>query len=285
MSVFKPPRLTQRLSRLGVSTGGRFALSFKDLQTGEALFTGHGGIFPSASLIKLGILFATVALADQGRLSMGDRVRVEPHTSAMAAQRQQKGSGVVARFCVSHHLTVAELCMLMTIISDNAAADLLVGALGRGTLNDVLAQHGFVATRLTDDFADLEALEDPGKNPTSAYETMRLLELLYRGRRPGSLWAIDILKQQHLNSRLPLFLPQGVEVAHKTGTLVHTFHDAGIVYSPVGDYVLAILTSDVPTRARGELAIAGMSRLVYRSFLGRDTSVGPPTDRAGVPEE
>lgn len=267
MSLGNLQSLGERLTRIGLSTGGRVALSFKNLQTGEVLSINDRDVFPSASLIKLAILLVTAVLIDQGRLRMSDRVPVDPDTTAMAGQREQKGSGVVPRFRVRHELTVEELCILMIIVSDNGAANLLLDTLGFDALNEVLAALGFAATRVTDAFHDLDALEDPTRNPTTAFEIVRLFELLHQGHVPHSRWAIEILRQQHFNSRLPLLLPARVEVAHKTATLGHTSHDAGIVCSPAGEYALCVLTTQVASRGTADIAIAQMSRLVYAAFL------------------
>ena len=106
MSLGNLQSLGERLTRIGLSTGGRVALSFKNLQTGEVLSINDRDVFPSASLIKLAILLVTAVLIDQGRLRMSDRVPVDPDATGMAGQREQKGSGVVPLFRVRHELTV-----------------------------------------------------------------------------------------------------------------------------------------------------------------------------------
>jgi beta-lactamase class A len=76
----------------------------------------------------------------------------------------------------------------------------------------------------------------------------------------------EILLRQQVNDRLPSLLPPATPVAHKTGELVGVRNDAGIVYSPKGAYVIAVLGSGVD-EAEATEAIARLSRSVYERFV------------------
>ena len=57
---------------------------------------------------------------------------------------------------------------------------------------------------------------------------------------------INVLKDQKFNDIIPRFLPNDVEVAHKTGSITGLHHDAGIVYLPNGEsYVLILLSKNL----------------------------------------
>ncbi len=71
---------------------------------------------------------------------------------------------------------------------------------------------------------------------------------------------------------IELGVPPGTRVAHKNGWWFETSADAGIVFSPGGDYVLVVYTwerdtdgNNLPTIASWEL-IEEISRLVYNAF-------------------
>jgi beta-lactamase class A len=241
-------------------------LAFKSLETGLTLLINEHVIFPSASLIKLPIMTGTAVLANKRILQMSDMILVEPDIPEVVKQREQDGSGVLARLSTSHELTIEELCTLMIIVSDNVATNLLLSNIGMDAINQTLSELGFSITRVTHKLEDFEELEDPLENPTTAYEMLSLLEMVYRGHVPFSQRIIEILKQQQFNSRLPMFLPSDLKIAHKTGSLQHVFHDVGVIYSPVGNYILCVLTEDMPSRAIGGLVIAEISRIVYESF-------------------
>ncbi len=76
---------------------------------------------------------------------------------------------------------------------------------------------------------------------------------------------IAILRGQHHNGLIPEPLPAGTEIAHKTGTLHDTLNDVGIVFGPGGDdpYVIAVMTTDLPTLESGRRFIRGVSKMAY----------------------
>lgn len=84
-----------------------------------------------------------------------------------------------------------------------------------------------------------------GYNSINAYDTALLLERMYEGKviSPSvSERCIRLLKENRLNDRIPAGLPGSVVVAHKTGSTLSTCHDAGIIFTPRGDYALVVLT-------------------------------------------
>jgi len=109
-----------------------------------------------------------------------------------------------------------------------------------------------------------------------------LLGLIFAGRTPdraGSDGALGILLQQQLNDRLPRYLPAGVRVAHKTGTLSGVRNDAGIIYARDDSHValtvftrwddLAVWGDPRASRRRAnevDAAIGEIGRLVYDAY-------------------
>jgi beta-lactamase class A len=77
----------------------------------------------------------------------------------------------------------------------------------------------------------------------------------------------DILSRQEFNGEIPAGLPPGTRVAHKTGWITATTHDAAIVY-PRGrsPYVLVILTRAIPERTAAQRLMAGISRDVWETL-------------------
>jgi beta-lactamase class A len=258
--------LREKVTRLAIMSGGSTGLALKKLETGQTLFLNEDLAFPAASLIKIPIIVAIAILADRGRLKLSDTVVVEPDTLEIVKQREQDGSGILARLRSEHQFTVEELCVLAIIVSDNVAANRLLSIAGIDSINGILSELGLSVTRVTNRLEDFEELDNPLKNPTTPYEILCLLEMLYLERIPFSREMIAILKQQQLNSRLPLFLPSELKIAHKTGSLDRSFHDAGIIYTPRGNYILAVLTGNMTSKATGELMIAEMSRIVYEAL-------------------
>jgi beta-lactamase class A len=73
-----------------------------------------------------------------------------------------------------------------------------------------------------------------------------------------------VLMRQEFNDEIPAGLPPGTPVAHKTGWITGTLHDAAIVY-PKGrsPYVLVVLTRKITDEKVAGRLIADLSREVY----------------------
>jgi beta-lactamase class A len=76
---------------------------------------------------------------------------------------------------------------------------------------------------------------------------------------------IDLLKRQQLSGGIPKYLPDTSNVANKTGEIGSFKHDAGIVFTDWGDYIIVILSeTDDPEVAQEK--IAEISKKVYGYF-------------------
>jgi beta-lactamase class A len=91
------------------------------------------------------------------------------------------------------------------------------------------------------------------------------MEKLYKGEFVGSGEMLKLLKKQQINDRIPKYLPNQTEVAHKTGELEGAKHDAGIVFSKKGDYIIVVMSqTDNETTAAEHEAL--FSRDVWNYF-------------------
>ena len=79
---------------------------------------------------------------------------------------------------------------------------------------------------------------------------------------------IDILLAQEHNDGIPAGLPPATRVAHKTGWITATWHDAALVY-PAGDprpYALVILSRGIPEEGRGKALQADIARMAHAAI-------------------
>lgn len=96
----------------------------------------------------------------------------------------------------------------------------------------------------------------------------RFFEDLYKGEvidQEYSQKMMDILLKQTINDRISKYLPAGTKVAHKTGDIDFFENDAGIVFSPNGDFVIVVLT-ETKDPALATEDIAKISQAVYKYF-------------------
>jgi beta-lactamase class A len=92
---------------------------------------------------------------------------------------------------------------------------------------------------------DFKERKEGEENYTTAEDMVYLLEKLYHNEflnKNVSEECLAILGQQKINDRIPRKLPKtGIFIAHKTGLERSVCHDAGIVFTQKGNFLICIL--------------------------------------------
>jgi beta-lactamase class A len=273
---------------------GDIGIYVRHLKTGEEFAHQAELPFLTASVFKIPVLVEVFRQSEAGSLSLDRPVTVR-------REDKRPGSGILKELADGHVATVRELAMLMIIVSDNTATDLLLKFVGKEAVNATLGDLGMERTRvdltceeiLSDLITPLaesngetevgawrghqinlrcRALTDLKQNDVSTPREMStLLELIHTGRAasPASCEAMgDILSRQQVNDRIPGLLSATVAVAHKTGELPGIRNDAGIVYSPSGPYLFTAFTRKLPHEVMGCRQVAELSKAVFNYFCG-----------------
>lgn len=207
---------------------GRAGLYCQDLSTGKEWSVRGEEAFEAASVIKLPIL---VELFRQ--LAAGEAREEESFTIGEADKLPSCGALNYLHTGLS--VTLMDLAVLMIIVSDNTATNLLIRRLGMDNINSTIREMGMTTTRLRRLLFDSEASARGVKNTVSPAEIGRLLAALYRGEvvsPAASARMLSILGDQRLNGKLPFWLDGKVKCAHKTGEDSGITHDVGILYAP-----------------------------------------------------
>lgn len=208
---------------------------------------------PAASLVKLALVSAVRAAPE---VDLAARVR-----------RDQLGetaySSVLDVLEPGHELTVGELCGLCLAVSDNPASDYLLGLVGIDAVNERAVALGALETKVVTGFSDGEL--GSRANVTTASDA---LQLLLHALRDDAVALSNSLR----NTRIPLRLPDGTPVAHKTGTLDGVVNDAGVVYGERTDLALAFLCEGQADPAATSIEIGDcVARL--REAVGEDIPI------------
>jgi beta-lactamase class A len=152
---------------------------------------------------------------------------------------------------------IQDCLRVMINVSDNGCGRALGGILGWGSQDQALAVEGYKET----------SLATPQK--TSAEDIAVLLERLQGGTlvSPASSdQFMTLLKDQRVNNRLPVGLPAGTVIAHKTGDLDGVVHDAGIVYGPKTNYLVVVTSGSWNTPGVAPDMFADLSRQLWNYF-------------------
>lgn len=243
---------------------GRFACQVVDLTSDETAGWQADVVRPAASVVKVPILIELHARAEAGD------VRLDERTPLRAADKVG-GAGVLLELHEGLEVTWRDLGVLMTVVSDNTASNMLIDRLGFDRINARMGDIGMADSVLGRKFmVDPNALH--AKNFTTARDMATCLARLYRGELLGSdatAEVMGILKRQQYREKIPLLLPENLEVAHKTGEISHTRHDVAIVCAS-RPYVLSCLTWELTDVLAGDRAIATLSRHLFDFMEARE---------------
>ena len=217
--------------------------------------------FPAASLIKLPILVAAFYAIGEKKVSLEEMVTIEKKDVT-------GGSGKLKALSLPRKLLFGHLLELMISSSDNTATNKVIQILGFKYINNIFKKLGLSHTTLDRKMMDFSQRRKGVENYTNASDIAYLLERIYRKKfinRKLSQLALSFLKKQRVNDRLPRYLPPEVVIAHKTGLERGVVHDAGIVFSPKGNYLICVLVKGAKS-AKAKKFIAQLSLLTYNLF-------------------
>ena len=279
-------------------TGGVVGVAAKHLETDGCVSHNADTIFFTASTLKVPLLVELYRQVDAGIIDVNQRIDL---TDALRVP----GSGVLKELASGLQPTVHDLAMLMIIISDNTATDILYNRVGGDNINNTMRQLGLTHTQIPMTCQELlysitgldvenpahtyqlasdrlkkrefvlegDGFSEDKSDVSSPNDMCRLLELIYDGDilSPQSREAVlDVLKRQQLSTVIPHALPPGTAVAHKTGSYHSVRCDVGIVFSPTGPYAVAIMAKQMTDgdRLSVDASLAAVSRAVYDEFAG-----------------
>ena len=214
----------------------------------------------SASMIKLAILAALFDAVDDGALSLDETVTMEGDDIV-------GGTGSIQSMGAGSTFTLEELAGYMISDSDNTATNLLIDRLGMEAVNAEADKIGLDQTVLERKMMDEDAMAAGQENYTSAEDMATVLKLVAEGRLTNqecSDKAKEYLLAQSDADGLPDGVPEGVEVAHKTGSLTNVEHDGGIVYADE-PYVIVVMTEGISNDEATAL-IGDVSAAVYEAM-------------------
>ncbi|HEV3469706.1 MAG TPA: serine hydrolase [Pyrinomonadaceae bacterium] len=270
-------RLEDKVQKIiGASGAERVAVAFQDLETGEEVLVNAGESFHAASMMKVPVMMEVYRQAAAGELPLGGRLPVRNDFESIAdgsrfsvAAEDDSERTLYER--VGGTETVRELVRLMITESSNLATNIVIARVTPERVMALMRELGARDIRVLRGVEDGKAYERGLNNTTTARDLLIVLRAIAEGRvvsGEASEEMVKILLGQKFNEGIPAGVPQGVRVAHKTGSITKVNHDAGIVYVPGRKpYVLAVLTRGIEDERRAHRLIADISRAVYESVV------------------
>jgi len=267
-------KFEKRVQEISARVDGVVGYAIVDLTTGERIGHLEHETFPTASAIKLAIVYELFKQAGEGKVRLDEMVTLD--------RRQAVGGTGVLVEMGTPTLSIHDYAVLMVTLSDNTATNVLIDRLGMDKIAARMQGLGLPGTRLRRHMMDTAAARRGDENVSTPDELVRLLEAMH-GPMSGPAKtghyllgeAIELLKKPKEN-RLRKGLPEGVASADKSGELEGVRVDAGIVFAKNRPYALCVMTTFLKDEAEGERAITDISRVAYEYFsrLGAGGTLG-----------
>ena len=270
---------------------GDVGIAAIDFKTGKSISLNHNEVFFTASVFKIPLLITLYKQVDLDSLDLNQRV-------TLSQDIKTGGSGVLRELMPGIQLSLFDLAMLMIIISDNTATDILYNMVGGDKINSVMKDYKLSKTltpmsckQLLSSLAGIEspneaeykelariidghyippkncsALDEKKSNISTPSEMVELMRLLATGNVLSSSSTKDvlsILKSQKLKTIIPHYIPNNIQIANKTGGVYSVRCDVGIVWGPKGPYSVAIMAKNIVDEPNIDNKLAELSLLIY----------------------
>lgn len=286
--------LTATLQSTIAGFQGHVSFYAHDLATGKTVAIDADKPVPTASVIKMAILYEALQQIRAGRAHFDDRLRIRK-------EDQVPGSGVLLFLDPPATITFKDALTLMIAVSDNTAANLSIEHVGIQNvderLNSLEMKNTWLYKRV------FQPAEGPmpadqkefGLGKTTAREMAGLMERFATcdlGPAPSAASstgapipsdqalcdaALHMLEVQFYRDGFPRYLegsdaPKGItRIVNKTGALNKVRNDVGAIFTKQGTIVLSGFTSDNADTSwtadnRAELLLARLAQAVVAAW-------------------
>lgn len=248
--------LAQRLQALVAAYHGKVSLYATDLNSGKSVAFDADTAVPTASVIKLAVLFDAMKDVQAGT------ARFDEHLT-LAKQNQVEGSGVLGLFDTPLPLTLKDVLTMMVVVSDNTATNVAIDRFGLDEIDKRISAAGLQQTWLYKKVFMPASGPVPADQPkfglgkTTAREMaqlMRRIAMCDLNETAGAAvtaqdraicdTALNMLKNQTDRDGIPRYLAPGIVTASKSGALDDVRNDVAVVYAKSGPIVISAFTRD-----------------------------------------
>lgn len=256
---------------------GTYALAVKHLPDGDTILINEKEMFHAASTMKTPVMIEIFRQAAEGKIGLDDTLLVQNEfasivdgSSYQLSPADDSDDEVYRK--MGTHQTIRYLLFRMITRSSNLATNLLMKLADGKQVTTTMRSLGAPTIQVMRGVEDTKAYRQGLNNVASAYDQMKIYEQIALGQAvngDASKKMIEILVQQFYRDIIPVQLPSGTPVAHKTGWITGVFHDAGIIFLPNGGkLVLVLLSKGATDEVATKLALSTVAALVYNYYKG-----------------
>ncbi len=280
-----------QIKSLVSAINGQVGVAALNLENDKSIYLNENATFFMASVFKIPLLITLYKQVDLGHIDMKQRV-------TLSQDLKTGGSGVLRELMPGIQPTFFDLAMLMIIISDNTATDILYNMIGKDKINAFMNENNLSKTvtpmscqDLLSSLAGIEppksapyedlariidgiyippnncsALNENKSNVSTPSEMIELMKLLTTGNilsESSTNAVLSILKSQKLKSIIPHYIPKNIQIANKTGGIYSVRCDVGTVWGSEGPYAVAIMAKNIIDEPNIDNKLAEISSSIY----------------------
>lgn len=277
VSESKMEQLQKNLHSQIDSISGDVAVAFYNLSDpSDSLLINVDEEFHAASTMKVPVMIELFKQQRAGKIDLKDSILLKNEFKSIVdgslySMDIGDDSDDVIYGKIGTVVTLNDLLHPMITVSSNLATNVLIELVGAKKVTATMRDLGADKIEVLRGVEDQKAYDLGLSNSTTAKDLMIIMKAIATdeaGTPEDCSKMIEILKDQQFNEIIPRYLPKGVSVAHKTGSITGVHHDAGIVYLPDGrSYVLVLLSKNLVDFDIGTEQLARISKTVYEYMV------------------
>lgn len=224
--IFDPAPVLEEIENLTKDLRGIYGVFVYRFDDGNEYGLYQEQTLPAASLMKLPVILALYQEVERGGLDLKTKY-------SLKGADKRGGAGILQGKEAGSVYTYQQLVEFMGQYSDNTAFNVMVEILGAEKIQQTIDKLGMAKTS----FEEFE---------TSPEDIGLFFQKLYQAKIVNQKHRDEILgflTETAFEDRIPAGLPEGTQVAHKIGTELGNYSDAGIVFADK-PFVLVIISKN-----------------------------------------
>ncbi len=208
---------------------------------GETLFSrNEDRLFTQASAIKIPILLEAIAQREAGKI---DWSKHYPITKS----NQVSGSGILSQLSDGgSQISTGDLAIMMIVLSDNTATNLLIDLVGMENVNQRLDSLGCPRTRLRRVMMDTAAAERGEENVSTPAEAAKIMQTLAQRKflSPNASDEVLAILRKPKSTAVRKAIPAEIPIANKPGGIPGVATEWALVEYADRPYIITLMGKD-----------------------------------------
>jgi beta-lactamase class A len=240
--------LEKKLTSLVNQQNGAYGVYLSEIDSQSFLGVNYQESFPGASLMKLPVIIAAYQEAERKQFDLTAEYRLKE-------EDKLPGNGSVHLQPEGTIYTYRALAKLAVEQSDNTAISVIAKTIGEDKIQKTIDLLGLAKTNYR-------------LKQTTPEDMGQLLLALHQGQAltaAHSQEIIGFLINTIFNDQIPAFLSDNLTVAHKIGLDENLLHDAAIIFTDTGDFVLVIMSQGDP-QDQAQKTLEEITKMVWEEI-------------------